>query len=262
MTGAATPPVDVEIWGAEAPERPCALSDRPGLLSAEEEARAAALSGRAAQCFRRTRGLLRHALARRLAELLPADFPPGFPPGRIPFATGPHGRPELAGPARRSGLHFNLSHSGDRGVIALCTGAEPGIDLEQLRPRAGARAVLRRLMAPQEAAHLLPQDGPAFEEGFHRLWVCKEAVIKATGEGLSRSLASFVVDPDLPRLLHAPPGHWHLAWLPAPRGYRCALALRREHPFAPAGIRIRFPSATKVQAIETKDLLNGTECCV
>ena len=89
--------------------------------------------------------------------------------------------------------HCSVSHSG-RFAIAAVTAADDattvGVDLETTCPP-DWKTLLSDVLAPGEAA-------PADEVGFLRTWVRKEAVVKATREGLSRPLSS--VD------LAAPPG--------------------------------------------------------
>ena len=63
-------------------------------------------------------------------------------------------------------------------MIALCPTARLGVDLEQRRPRPKARRLVERLFAPAERDLLLPLPAAAFDAGFSRLWVLKEAYIK------------------------------------------------------------------------------------
>jgi 4'-phosphopantetheinyl transferase len=86
-----------------------------------------------------------------------------------------------------------VSHSGPFAVVAVLAasaGSTVGIDLETTCPP-DWRTLLPDVLAPGEAA---PED----EAGFLRTWVRKEAVVKATREGLSRRLSTVE--------LAAPPG--------------------------------------------------------
>lgn len=91
-------------------------------------------------------------------------------------------------------------------MIALCPTARLGVDLEQRRPRPKARRLVERLFAPAERDLLLPLPAAAFDTGFSRLWVLKEAYIKADGRGLACPLAGFAIDPFALRLLCSAPG--------------------------------------------------------
>ena len=79
------------------------------------------------------------------------------------------------------GFPFNLSHSGDWSVCAVGP-AELGVDLQAERP---LRRDLSRRFAPEEREWLqgLPEKGRP--GAFFDLWAVKEAVLKATGQGLA-----------------------------------------------------------------------------
>lgn len=132
----------------------------------------------------------------RVREILSAIV--GTPAAALPLAEGVHGKPYLPG-----GPLFNLSHAA--GLAALVVTAETsvllGVDIE------GARQVDPRLDAyafvPEERAALQAVDPAARDWAFFLGWTRKEAVVKATGEGLRINLKSFAVslEPDDPRLL-------------------------------------------------------------
>jgi 4'-phosphopantetheinyl transferase len=99
------------------------------------------------------------------------------------------------GPATTPGRpwHCSVSHSGPFAVAAVLAAGDAttvGVDLETTCPP-DWDTLLSDVLAPGEAA-------PADEAAFVRTWARKEAVVKATREGLSRPLSS--VD------LAAPPG--------------------------------------------------------
>jgi 4'-phosphopantetheinyl transferase len=82
----------------------------------------------------------------------------------------------------------SVAHSGPFAVAAVVAAGEAGcvgVDLETRSPREWT-GLLASVLAPGEVR-------PGDEAGFLRMWVRKEAVVKATGEGLSRPLSSFTV---------------------------------------------------------------------
>jgi 4'-phosphopantetheinyl transferase len=135
------------------------------------------------------RGTLREVLGRALR----------CAPQEVQFRYGPHGKPQAAG----SPLRFNISHSGALAVIALALGAEVGVDVELPRVRR-SDAIARRFYAPAEIERLFAEpDQGRRADAFFRLWTCKEAFLKATGEGLSRSTRSYEIALQPPRLVWA-----------------------------------------------------------
>lgn len=110
----------------------------------------------------------------------------------LTFARRPGGKPMLTGgwgteTMDASDLSFSLSHTRTLVAVAHCRGRLLGIDVEHAERRTAASQVADRFFAPSEA-DLVRAGGT---HTFLRLWTLKEAYIKATGEGLARSLRSF-----------------------------------------------------------------------
>ena len=175
--------------------------------------------------FLACRGALRRILAAAL----------GVDPLAVPIVEGAHGKPALAPGSPAAPLGFNVSHSGGRYVIALARGADPGVDVERIRPRPRLDRLARRFFSPTEQRAVAAAPDPM--EAFHRVWTRKEAVIKADGRGVSLGLSRFDVGADelRPALLHArwdgaaedEAAHWSLFALDAGAGYAAAAAVRR-----------------------------------
>jgi len=95
----------------------------------------------------------------------------------------PHGKPSVKG----SVLEISVSHSGDRVAIAVTAGMPVGVDVEQTdkpaRNPAGTDpdTLARYVLAEQELAALNEEGSPS---DFYVAWTRKEAVTKATGDGL------------------------------------------------------------------------------
>ncbi|MBZ0221909.1 MAG: 4'-phosphopantetheinyl transferase superfamily protein [Dokdonella sp.] len=97
-----------------------------------------------------------------------------------------HGKPHLRG---AGDLGFNLSHCGGDLVIALARGQALGVDIESLQRRPASLHLAQRFFTPSEADALAALTEARRAEAFLRLWTHKEAVLKATGMGLSFGLA-------------------------------------------------------------------------
>jgi phosphopantetheinyl transferase len=125
------------------------------------------------------------------------------------------GKPFLPG-----GPHFNLSHSGDLALVAVCADAPVGVDLEAARVLRNREGLARRMCSERELEFLAgAEDANA---ALLRLWVRKEAVAKAEGGGISTALSGIDV---LSPLVHARGADWFVCDLPAPAdGYVAAVA--------------------------------------
>jgi 4'-phosphopantetheinyl transferase len=131
----------------------------------------------------------------------------------------PHGRPRL-----RGGPEFSVSHAGDRAVVALAVGPAIGVDAERVARIAdhGLADLSEFMLAPEERTAQ-----PVTAWALAMYWVRKEAVVKATGEGLARELVRVVVSPPSSpaRVLSAHAGPVSLCDLHAPPGLAAALAV-------------------------------------
>jgi 4'-phosphopantetheinyl transferase len=115
----------------------------------------------------------------------------GLPPSHWRFVKGKHGKPQIDAALTRPDLCFNLSHS--KGLVAcvVATGAPIGIDVELISSAHSGLGIASRYFSADEIALLRSRPLHEQPQTFFRLWTLKEALIKATGEGLHRSLDSF-----------------------------------------------------------------------
>ncbi|WP_327581139.1 4'-phosphopantetheinyl transferase superfamily protein [Nonomuraea sp. NBC_00507] len=151
-----------------------------------------------------------------------------------PACARPHGKPRLPGDE----LHLSVSHSG-RWVAVAISGVGPvGIDVERVAER--STALVEAALADVEAEALGRTADPV--AGFIAYWTRKEAVLKATGDGLRVPMSHVIVSPpDQPaRLLGfrgRPLLRVALTDLPRRDGHAAALAIIgvREMPRVAAG---------------------------
>ena len=112
-------------------------------------------------------------------------------PAALLIARDAHGKPQLGGAL--CDWHFNLSHSGDRALLALAQGVAVGVDLELPRPRQRFMALAQRYFSASEVATLCECPEPERLRMFYALWTAKEAVLKAAGVGIAHGLARAVM---------------------------------------------------------------------
>ncbi len=114
-------------------------------------------------------------------------------PRSLRFLTEPHGKPHLE---PSWDLGFNLAHSGSTVVIALAHGTAIGVDVEELGHDVPALRLARRFFTDTEANAVATARKGSRLRVFHHCWTAKEAVLKATGSGLTVSVSTIDVDPD------------------------------------------------------------------
>ena len=154
-------------------------------------------------------------------------------PDELDFGKEQFGKPVLAGRHADLDLHFNLSHSNSIAVVAVTRAAPVGVDLEYKRALPDWESVARRFFSPSENLQLSCVADLERQDAFYTCWTRKEAVIKATGEGLSARLDSFDVSlaPDAPvkvladRGIDRESGDWSLLHFDIGDRYVGAIAL-------------------------------------
>lgn len=215
-------PGEVVAWLATLPlDAPSRARITPALSDEERGRMARFLRAADQERFLAGRGLLRALLGSCL----------GMPPKVIHFATGPRGKPLLATGQGRP-LHFNVSHSGDLVAIALSTTFEVGVDVEEEGRLSDWQPVADRILSPREKAEMDTVPDRDRPRAFLNAWTRKEAILKATGEGLVDDLTRVEVSlaPGRPARILALGGiasraeNCSLHELPVPRGYVAALA--------------------------------------
>ena len=91
-------------------------------------------------------------------------------------------------------ISFNVSHSGNHGLIGLCKGGRVGVDIEEWDTDRNLLPLVETALTPAERAAVeLTESAINRQRLFFRLWTIKEALIKAVGMGLSLDMSSFEV---------------------------------------------------------------------
>jgi 4'-phosphopantetheinyl transferase len=106
----------------------------------------------------------------------------------IEFSYGEHGKPTLAGDAAKTGLHFNLSHTGDEALCAVSNGRHVGVDIEFHKERVETLKIAARFFSAEESAYLAARRGVDRTRAFYQFWTAKEALLKGEGGGLTLPL--------------------------------------------------------------------------
>ena len=233
-------PLESTVWWAHT----SAASERLlRLLDSEELARQSR--------FRLQADRDRHLLGRSLARLVLAERV-GCAPEKVTFElrclscedksrTGaeggneaPHGKPVPTGAAQ--GWEISVSHSGEWVTLALAREAAVGVDVERVSDSRDLAGLAGYTLADveHEVWSALPEEGRI--GAFFGYWARKEALLKATGLGLSGGLRRVTVSPPhtQARLLSweggGGPGAAWLSDLDRGSEYRSALAVLTDRP--------------------------------
>lgn len=163
-----------------------------------------------------------HAALRRLLELRL-----GHSLDRAGFDRHPHGKPYIA----RTAIGFNLSRASGTSVVGIIENGDIGVDIEAI---AADRSNADIVLSFQEAERRWVEEAIDAEERrrrFYRLWVIREAFVKATGEGLSRPPMDvpLAIDAGIPVLRS---DGWQAWEAPPTAGYTVAAVSPRNRPLA------------------------------
>ncbi len=220
-----SPIVGVALWWSALAPQPQDLARFATWLSAEEHARAARFG---------TEALRDKYVAGRASLRLVLGDALGIAPTEVRIRRGRRGRPVLANTG--AALDFNVSHTRGGAVFGVATGLDPnvriGVDVEREDRTLAADGLARKFLSGDEQTTLQGIDADERRRRFLRYWTCKEAMSKATGDGLIAPFARIGVEIDGPlRLVEGPapysPQAWRLAALAVPHGFIATLATWR-----------------------------------
>lgn len=114
----------------------------------------------------------------------------GQPPATLALGVDAQQKPVLAAAPP---LWFNLSYRAGWALLAVSNAGEVGADVEEIRPVAGAEALVNHLFSPVERAVLRAAGPAAWRALFYAIWTRKEAWAKLSGMGLALHFAGFSV---------------------------------------------------------------------
>ena len=214
-------PNEVHIWRASLDLSKPLPENLLGTLSADELSRASRFRFEKDQRrFIGARGILRQILGAYLQK----------PPHSLQFLYGTNGKPVLA---NNDTFQFNLSHSENMVLYAITHNRNIGIDLERIREDVAIEQISSRFFSEAEIVSMQQLTESKRNELFFQYWTRKEALIKATGVGLSVPIETFDVSGVNGSILspiplpgdHGEKPQWYLQdLLPGP-GYTAAIVV-------------------------------------
>ena len=185
---------EVQVWVASLDIADARYAELSKTLSREEQGRAETMVPALARRFISARGILRSLLS---------GFT-GTAAEKLRFTYGISGKPSLAD----HDIHFNVSHSAKLGVFAFAPDRPVGVDLENERPVRRLLDVAQRFMSEDEIRSLAASDPSDRDTAFLKLWVVREARLKAEGKGVWSGSEAAKTRTSLTHKLFAPrPGY-------------------------------------------------------
>jgi 4'-phosphopantetheinyl transferase len=164
------------------------------------------------QRFVVSRGAQRHILARYISQN----------PAEINFAIGDNKKPYLSNPGGIS-IQYNITHAGDYILLAV-SNSPVGADVEYIDPNFPFDDILEEHFNEAEVS-FIKQNNTA--QRFYLLWTRKEALLKATAQGLGEHLK---VTPSLngehvfPNELSGSNENWEISSFALPGGHMGSIA--------------------------------------
>jgi 4'-phosphopantetheinyl transferase len=238
----------VDLWRVRLATTFGGLAQATTFLSADEQSRA----DRFLVDTARAQFVLSRAALRRILSTYTLT-----PPEGLRFVYSQSGKPSLPQESA-SEISFNVSHCRDVALIAVATGRRVGVDVEFIQERPELAEIALRFLSPAERSVLECLRPPDWNAAFYSLWTRKEAVMKASGAGITAGLETF----DASLALFEPGPAWcefdGARWvlsdiIPAP-GYVGALALEAgDQDGSETGLRERDTTLEENQATAAKD---------
>ena len=201
-----SPAEGVTLWWCELERRPDELVTIAAMLSPTETARAARFGSDALRNrWMAGRASLRDVLGRTL----------GIAPAAVEIRRGVRGRPELADRGAR--IDFNVSHTRGVALLAIARDVPPatriGVDIEHAEREVGVDMLQKKFLTPDERELIAPLSPDSRRRRFLHYWTCKEAMSKATGDGIIAPFGRLEVElADAPRLRAGPPPYVPADW--------------------------------------------------
>jgi 4'-phosphopantetheinyl transferase len=177
-------PGQVHLWHIPLSAEPESIPALQTILSETETERA--------NRFIHNTDRLRWTTAHAAARLILSRYT-GMTPEALTFTNNVYGKPELESAA--SSLQYNFSYSQEQAVLAISNRNPVGVDL-QFMPVSFDGSLIDWIASPQEIDWLTGLPPDSLRQNLLRLWVRKEALLKAAGTGLSIEPSTFSLPTD------------------------------------------------------------------
>jgi 4'-phosphopantetheinyl transferase len=239
----------IDTWTADVDCTEPETNRYAGLLSAAETARFAR--------FRFARDRNRYAARHGILRVLLSVYLNCTPP-EVEIRSDPKGRPYIVGPGHDAELQFSMSHSEGLAIYAFGRSGRIGVDIERISGFSEVQEFAAMNFDPAEIQELDGCPESTRLHVFFKLWTRKEAVLKASGDGLAIPLnrvdVSTLASNEAPWSVRRIEGdasgcEFRLVDVVAPPGFAAALAAVSSgfdlsvtyHHYEPSMMELGFP---------------------
>jgi 4'-phosphopantetheinyl transferase len=115
------------------------------------------------------------------------------PASEIVFSHTEKGKPFLLEEHNPDNIQFNLSHSNNIAMLAVCRNNSLGIDVEYSNKKTDWAGISKRFFAADEQQAFFKLSEDIQKQVFFQVWTRKEAHMKVTGSGLSLAPTQFSI---------------------------------------------------------------------
>jgi len=124
---------------------------------------------------------------------------------------------------------FNLSHSGEKLLIAVSYEIPVGVDIEQIKPRRSLAGLVKKCFAVSEQNYWFGLPEHERLNVFYEFWTRKEAVVKGIGRGIVLGLNRCEIDTAQPEHFLSLPVNetWRTYQLEQDQNYCASIAINR-----------------------------------
>ena len=233
---------DIHIWCASLNVSQEELLHHVSVLSLDEKARAERFYfEKDRDHFIVARGLLRTLISHYLK----------IEPAQIEFIYEDYGKPVLKSELQEKTFEFNLSHSKGVALYIFSWNRKVGIDVEHIHSMPDMDDFAERFFSPRESVFINSLSGQQKEIAFFKLWTCKEAFLKANGNGLTVPIneVEISLEPEGSATLAAigeekeQTSHWQLEIFNPVQGFQAALAVEGKSVVPTATTFLTYPPA-------------------
>lgn len=171
-------PDQIDVWYVSINATGEAVESLSASLSAHERERALR--------YRFDEDRLRAMVSRGALRALLAHYT-DHEPSALEIIEGHRGKPMLRTPS----IEFSVSHAADFVALAFARSSPIGIDIERIRPMEDAKRLASNYYSLEERGRL--NGSRDYGDAFLDIWTAKEAVVKASGDGIGAALPEFSV---------------------------------------------------------------------